>query len=130
MHPGSRLSAAVSVSGSKFTLTLSSSAGWKYSTTHSESGLARSSAELIAESPEICGYFCEQAPLSDFGSVAFTGAKAAVNGGADKPLSSFTYDNGPHEIVAQTSYGQVKAQPSPLALTATGSAFNVTWRHS
>ena len=128
VRAGNRLSAEVAASGSTFTLTLKSSAGWTYTTTRTVSGLARSSAEIIAESPEICGYFCRVAPLSDFGSVSFTGAVAAVNGGADRPLGSFTFDNGPHEIVAVTGGGQVKAQPT--ALSASGSAFGVSWRHS
>jgi hypothetical protein len=113
-----------------FKLTLKSSAGWTYATTRTEAGLGQSSAELIVESPEACGLFCQVAPLSNFGTVNFTGARAAVNGGTDRRLRSFTYANGPHRIIAETNSGQVKAQPSGLRATATGSAFSVTWRHN
>jgi hypothetical protein len=128
VKPGDTLNAEVSVSGSTYTLSLHSSEGWTFSTVQTESGLAQSSAELIAESPEICNFlFCRLAQLSDFGTVNFTGADAAVSGGADEPFSSFTADSGPHEIVAETSTGTVRAQPS--ALSSSGNAFSIAWKH-
>jgi hypothetical protein len=123
---GDKLSAEVSVSATTFTLTLKSSEGWTFTTTQVESGLAQSSAELIAESPEICSFTCRLASLSDFGTVNFTGADAAVSGGADSPFSAFTADSGPHEIIAETSNRTIKAQPSAL----NGNAFSITWKHS
>ncbi len=43
---------------------------WTYPTVKTGSGLADSSEELIAESPEICsGRRCSLAQLSDFGTV-------------------------------------------------------------
>jgi hypothetical protein len=128
VKPGDTLSADVSVSGTEFTLSLKSSEGWTFSTTASGSGLAQSSAEWIAESPEICSFFCRTAQLSNFGTVNFTGADAAVSGGADQPVSSFTADGGPHEIVGETSTGTVRAQPS--ALSTSGNAFSIAWKHS
>jgi Peptidase A4 family len=128
VKPGDTLTADVSVSGTTFTLSLKSSRGWTFSTSASGSGLAQSSAEWIAESPEICSVFCRLASLSDFGTVNFTTADAAVSGGADQPLSAFTADGGPHEIVAESSTGTVRAQPS--ALSASGNAFSIAWKHS
>jgi hypothetical protein len=128
VKPGDTLSARVSVSGTSFTLSLTSSEGWHFTTVQSSSKAAQGSAELIAESPEICTLiFCHLAKLTNFGTVNFSGVQAAV-GGADQPFSSFTADSGPHKITAVTSSGVVRAQPSPLS--ATGNAFGITWEHS
>lgn len=129
VQPGNSLTATVSVSGSTFTLTLkNNSAGWTFTTTQSGSGLAQSSAEWIAESPEICnGSRCSLAKLADFGTVGFTSATAAT-GGSQEPISYFTADGGPHEIVCETSSGTVRAQPS--ALGSGGNNFTVTWKHT
>jgi hypothetical protein len=128
VEPGDTLTADVSVSGTAFTLSLKSSRGWTFSTSASGSGLAQSSAEWIAESPEICSIFCRLASLSDFGTVNFTSSEAAVSGGADQPISAFTADGGPHEIIAESSSGTLRAQPS--ALSASGNAFSIAWKHS
>jgi Peptidase A4 family len=123
---GDTLTGTVSVSGSTFTLSLKDSTrGWTYTTTKTGSGLAQSSAELIAESPEICSFTCRLAQLSDFGTVNFTSADAAVSGGTEEPFSSFTYDSGPQEIVMETSSGTVRAQPSALSTNA----FSIAWKH-
>lgn len=128
VKPGDTITAEVSVSGSEFTLSMSSSEGWHFSTTQKGSGLAQSSAEWIAESPEICsGRRCSLAELADFGTMGFTNAEAAVGGGADQPISSFTASSGPHEIVCETSTGTVRAQPS--ALGSGGNNFTMTWEH-
>lgn len=126
VKPGDTLSASVSVSGTTFTLTIASSRGWTYTTKQNGAGLAQSSAEWIAESPEICSRRCTLAQLSDFGTVNFSNSDAAA-GGAVSPISSFTYDNGPHDIIATTNSGTVRAQPS--ALGSGGSSFSITWHH-
>jgi hypothetical protein len=127
VKPGDSLSASVSVSGTNFTLAIRSSEGWSFSIVKSGSGLAQSSAEWIAESPEICSFRCTLAQLSDFGTMSFTSSEAAVSGGADEPISSYTYDGGPQEIICETSSGQVRAQPS--ALGSGGTSFSMTWEH-
>ncbi|HTX32090.1 MAG TPA: G1 family glutamic endopeptidase [Solirubrobacteraceae bacterium] len=127
VSPGDTLTSEISVSGSTFTLQLMSSRGWHFTSTQSGSGLAQSSAEAIAESPEICGFFsCSLAPLANFGTMTFSGVQAAVNNGANAPFGTYTTDNGPHEIIAETSNGTVKAQPSAL----NGTSFSETWHHS
>jgi hypothetical protein len=130
VKPGDSMSAEVSVSGTSFTLSLLSSEGWRFSTVQSGSGLAQASAEVIAESPEVCllGIFCHIVQLTNFGTADFSNAQAAVNGGADQPFSAFTADSGPHEIIGETSSKIVKAQPS--ALSPGGDAFTVTWKHT
>jgi hypothetical protein len=127
VSPGDTLTAEVSVSGTTFTLSLKSSRGWTFSTVQSGSGLAQSSAEWIAESPEICSFTCRLAQLADFGTMSFTGAEAAVGGGADQAVSAFTTNGGPHEIVCETSSGTVRSQPS--ALGSGGTSFSMTWKH-
>jgi hypothetical protein len=127
VKPGDTLTAEVSVSGTTFTLSLKSSEGWTFSTVQSGSGLSQSSAEWIAESPEICSITCRLAQLSDFGTMNFTSAEAAVGGGADQPVSAFTDNGGPHEIICETSTGTVRAQPS--ALGTGGTSFSMTWKH-
>lgn len=128
VKPGDTLSASVTVSGTNFTLSIASSEGWSFKTTQSGAGLAQSSAEWIAESPEICSRRCTLAQLADFGTVNFSASEAAVSGGTAAPISSFTADSGPHEILAVTNSGTVRAQPS--ALSASGTAFSIAWKHS
>lgn len=124
VKPGDTLSAEVSVKGSTYTLRLVDSRGGTYTTTKTSSGDADSSAEWIAESPEICNFYsCSLAQLADFGVVNF-GSASATAGSVTGPISAFTSN----EIVMTTSNGTVRAQPS--ALTAGGSAFSDTWKHS
>lgn len=134
--PGDTLSAEVSVSGTTFTLSLSDSPkGWTFTTTQTGSGLAQSSAELVGESPEICyfgGFYCTLASLSNFGTMQFSGAQAAVNGGGDQPFTAFGTNNGPHAITAETSNGTQRMVPSGLTASPSGStdAFSLMWKHS
>jgi hypothetical protein len=129
VRPGDTLTATVAISGDTYTLSESDAReGWSFSTTISQSGLADSSAEMIAESPEICsGSRCSLAKLPDFGTVDFTGSQAATTSTALSPFSVFTSDGGPHEIVSETSSGIVRMQPSQLS---GGENFSVTWEHS
>jgi hypothetical protein len=129
---GDTLTATVSVNGSSYTLSISdtksggTSPRWTYSTVKTGSGLADSSAELIAESPEICsGRRCSLAELSDFGTVSFSGVQAAATNAVLSPFSAFTYDNGPHDIIATTNNGTYRAEPSAL----NGTSFSITWHH-
>jgi hypothetical protein len=130
VKPGDTLTATVTVVGTSFTLKLVSSRGWTFSITKTGTGLAQSSAEMIAESPEICyGFRCQLAQLPNFGTVNFTGSEAMATGGALQPLSAFTTNGGPHEIIGQTSGGVVRMQPSS-PLGNGGTSFSDTWKHS
>jgi hypothetical protein len=72
VSPGDSMTAAVSASGSTFTLTLSNnSQGWSFTTTQSASA-KESSAEWIAEAPLGCNG-CSSGKLANFGSVTFSG---------------------------------------------------------
>jgi hypothetical protein len=111
-------------------LTLHSSEGWTFTNTSTTAGLTDSSAELVAESPEVCGLIlCSIAQLPDFGTVPFSGVEAAT-GAADSPFGAFSADSGPHDIIGQTAAGATRMLPSALTPSAGGDAFSVTWKHA
>lgn len=127
VKPGDTMTASVTRSGSSYTLALTSSEGWTFSTTQSGSD-ANSSAEWIAEAPDTCILiFCANTKLTNFGTVNFSNA-AAATGGALQPVSSFTTNSGPHDITMTTSSGVTRALPS--ALTSNGEGFSDTWHHN
>jgi hypothetical protein len=126
VSPGDTLTASVTFASGDYTLTLKSSRGWTFTTTQAGSD-ANSSAEWIAEAPEICSFFCTNAKLSDFGTMKFSSSEAAT-GGSLEPISSFTASGGPHEITMATSTGTTRAAPSALATG--GEGFSDTWAHN
>lgn len=119
VRPGDTVSASVTTDGAgHFTLTITDGTrGWSY-TTHQYLKKARlGSAEWIAEAPSSSSGVL---PLADFGTVAFS--RCYANG------ASISANPSPDEIVMVTSAGTVKAQPS--ALSSSGTAFSVAWKHS
>jgi Peptidase A4 family len=119
--PGVTYSAEVKYNGSgSFTLTLSGG-GQSFSTTQTLSNPSLSSAEWIAEAPSMCAGSCRVLPLTNFGTVPFSGSSAnsrAIN------YSGWSFD----PLTMVTNGLQVKASPS--GLTSSGSAFSITWAHS
>jgi hypothetical protein len=75
VKPGDQLHGSVSyVGGNEFQITLTDSTeGWSQTLTQTLAGAARSSAEVIAEAP-CCTSNGGILPLTNFGSVSFTGA--------------------------------------------------------
>jgi hypothetical protein len=116
VRPGDHFTATVTTNGSgSFTLTLADSTeGWSRSVKKSLGSAALASAEVIAEAPSSSSGVL---PLSDFGTVDFTGA--TVNGQA---IGTFHPDS-----INMASGGATKASTSGLS---GGSAFSVTWKHS
>jgi hypothetical protein len=118
--PGVTYSAEVKYNGSgSFTLSLSGG-GQSFTTTQTLSNPALSSAEWIAEAPSMCAGSCRVLPLTNFGTVNFSGSSAnskAINN------SAWSYD----PLTMVTNGLQVKAAPS--SLDSTGSAFSVSWAH-
>ena len=111
VKPGDVITETVSESSNKYTLTLKDTTeGWTKTTTKSESGLARSSAEVIAEAPYSGGVL----PLANFGTVNFS--NSTVNGAS---LSS----SDPTGIDMATSAGKAEATTSALS----GGSFSITW---
>jgi hypothetical protein len=120
--PGVTYSAEVQVVAGDLTLTLSGGGNQPFSLTTGVGAASLSSAEWIAEAPSMCSKSgCRELPLTDFGTVDFSGV--STNGGPiDDPAWSFD------PLTMVTGNGTVKAAPS--GLDPTGSAFSVTWHHS
>ena len=130
VKPGDTLTGEVSVSGSTYTLTLHSSEGWTFTNTSTTAGLSDSSAELVAESPEVCGLiFCSIAQLPNFGTVPFSGVEAATVGRlAVRRVSADRA--GRTTSSARRRRGVTRMLPSALAPSAGGDSFSVTWKHA
>ncbi|MEV7602265.1 G1 family glutamic endopeptidase [Kitasatospora sp. NPDC089797] len=116
VRPGDHFTASVTTNGSgSFTLTLAdTTAGWKRTVTKALRSAALASAEVIAEAPSSSTGVL---PLSDFHSVAFSGASA--NG---RSLGGFHPD-----AITMASGGVTRAATSGLS---GGSSFSVAWKHS
>jgi Peptidase A4 family len=120
------LSASVTRSGTSYTLTMTSSAGWTYSTMQTGSD-ANSSAEWIASSPPCPTCSSGFAPLADFGDLDFSNAKAA-DGGKLRAVSAFRADDGPARITMKAKSGEVLARPG--SLTDKGKEIPIVWKAS
>jgi hypothetical protein len=107
VSPGDTLSAEVHYNGGSYTLSMSSSRGWHFSTTQSGS-FTNSSAEWIAEAPSSCSVTCSVLPLANFGTVNFSNSTA--NGATIGSYGSSVWV----AITMTTSGGTVKASPSSL----------------
>ena len=112
--PGDSFTASVSSDGSgNFTLTLTdNTAGWTETQNQASTSAQDGSAEVIAEAPYSNGVL----PLSNFGTVNFTGATA--NGTAIGSSS-------PHQINLVSNGGVTEATTS--GLDSSGENFSVTW---
>jgi peptidase A4-like protein len=96
VSPGDHFSASVTYTGSnQFVLVLSDTTkGWTQTQTQTLAGAARSSAEVIAEAP-CCTARGGILPLTNFGTVNFTGATAATTA---KPTAASLATFNPVEI--------------------------------
>ena len=120
--PGAIYSAEVQDVAGDLTLTLSGGGNQPFSLTTGVGAASLSSAEWIAEAPSMCAKSgCRELPLTDFGTVSFSGA--STNGGAIDD-SAWSFD----PLTMVTGNGTVKAAPS--ALDPTGSSFSIAWHHS
>ncbi|HEY2505606.1 MAG TPA: G1 family glutamic endopeptidase [Streptosporangiaceae bacterium] len=114
VRPGDSMSASVTFSGTEtFTLVLKDNTeGWTQTITKNETGLARSSAEIITEAPSSnTGVL----PLADFGTINYSASTA--NGTS---LAS----HSPTEIIMIDNSGQDK--DSTGAINSSG-GFSNTW---
>jgi len=126
VHAGEAISAKVSASASAVTLTISNlTTGGTYTTTQTSNAAQGSSAEWVAEAPAQCSIFsCTVLPLTNFGSVNFTGSYTTANGHFGSiGDGAWNHDS----VVMTTNSGTLKAQPSALPTDGTG--FSVAWRH-
>jgi hypothetical protein len=117
VRPGDHFSASVTFSGSStYTLVLTDSTrGWTHTTTKSQTGLTRSSAEVITEAPSSAGGVL---PLADFGTVNYS--TSAANGTSMGTQS-------PTKIIMVDSKGLPKDSTSAIS---TSGAFSNTWIRS
>jgi hypothetical protein len=117
LHAGDKVKATVTYSAGDYTLTVKNLTAGRSNTAveacTAEQGCAGASAEWIVENPEAGG-------LADFGTLNFSGAKAATTGSLE-PISDFTY----------TAIDMVDSDNNYLAqvgnLNAKGNKFAVTW---
>jgi hypothetical protein len=117
MRPGDHMNASVAFSGtSTYTLVLhDATQGWTQNVVKNQSGLARSSAEVITEAPSSSSGVL---PLADFGTVSYSTSSA--NGTSLATLN-------PVEIIMIDNAGRHKDTTSSIA---SGGAFTNTWLRS
>ena len=117
VRPGDHMSGSVTFSGSStYTLVLKDTTqGWTQTVVKNQSGLARSSAEVIVEAPSSNSGVL---PLADFGTVNLS--SSLVNGSA---IGNFS----PTEIIMVDSGGAAKDSVSSLS---GGENFSATWLRS
>jgi hypothetical protein len=112
--PGDQISASVTFSGTEtYTLVLTDSTqGWTQTITQNESGLARSSAEVITEAPSSESGVL---PLADFGT---------INYGSSSDNSASMAGQSPTSIIMVDSSGQ--QEDSTSSMSSSG-GFSNTW---
>jgi Peptidase A4 family len=117
VEPGDSFSASVTFSGTEtFTLVLTDhTQGWTQDITQNQTGLDRSSAEVITEAPSSESGVL---PLADFGTVTYSGA--TVNGTS---LGS----QSPTEIIMIDNNGEDKDSTSSISSSG---GFSNTWIRS
>ena len=117
VRPGDHMSASVAFSGTNtYTLKLTDSTqGWTQTIVKNQSGLARSSAEVITEAPSSTSGVL---PLADFGTVSYSTSSA--NGAS---LADFN----PVQIIMVNRRGADKDTTSSIS---SGGAFSNTWLRS
>lgn len=128
LSPGDRVSAVVVVHGTTVILRLRNLTRNTVFTRHLTAGATDlTSAEWIAEAPSTCdGPSCNVLPLTNFGTVSFTGA-ATVGDGHAAPLASWTVT--PIELVAGDKLAAMPASsgavPSPVG--SDGGSFSISY---
>lgn len=123
VSPGDTLTASVAASNHAYTLTLSDRSArnnWSFSTTKRDSSATNSSAEWIVEAPSSCAASCHVLPLSNFGSVHFSGS-STTGDGLTSSISAF-----PNSSITMISRAGTK-EASPTALSNGGTSFSVTY---
>jgi hypothetical protein len=117
VEPGDTISASVTFSGTEtYTLVLKDvTQGWTETVTKNESGLDRSSAEVITEAPSSSSGVL---PLADFGTVNYT---ASTDNGSSMGTQS------PTEIIMVDNSGAEKDTTSSMSSSG---AFSNTWLSS
>ena len=120
--PTDVLTASVTQVGAAYQLAIIDVGHWTFSTTQAVSTTPlNASGEWIVEAPTTCkGTKCKPVLLTDFGSVAFTGATAD---GQPVDGTGFT----PHQITMTKNKKGTIVKAATSTLASGGTAFGVTW---
>ena len=122
--PGDTINAAVTLTGSEWTLSLSdATSGWVFSKTIASPtpAPAANSAEWIVESPDVCNTTCVESPLADFGTVTFTNASATSS-----LTGTGSIDVAPVTAMEATDHSGI-VMMTPGLLNSSGTSFTDTW---
>jgi hypothetical protein len=139
--PGDHITSKVTVAGTSVTVALSNqTTGASFTKTLQISNPDVSSAEWIAEAPSSCDQSvasCTPLPLTDFGTVTFTGASATTSDGHSGPISDPDWSAAAVQLSpgeqssgfgnAQFASEQSSAGAAPSSLSSDGSSFSVAW---
>jgi len=134
--PGDSVEASVSVHGAYVTMHLKDeTTGGSISKRLHFAHPDLSSAEWIAEAPSNCAQTCRALPLTDFGTVEFTGASVKTGNGRTGAISSpdwsaqaIALNDGSGATGGGRFFGPSEIDTAaPTTLDATGSAFAVDW---
>jgi hypothetical protein len=135
VRPGDTIDAQVTVDGHRATLALRDvTRGRSFAKTVSSAQIDVSSAEWIVEAPSDCSSSCLTLPLADFGTAAFTQAKAQPRvgnwGPVNDPRWSATqirlHPPGGH-LADYQGNARVVGAATPTVLARGGSAFSVAF---
>jgi Peptidase A4 family len=136
VFPGNAIAASVSVKGTKVTLQIRNlTRKTKFTKTLRMSAPDLSSAEWVAEAPSACNSFgrCDQLPLSNFGSIAFTRASATANGHTGA-ITDSAWGSTPIQLVPDPNATSIEfggastARAVPSTPSPDGTAFSVAWQ--
>ena len=142
VSPGDHITTTVSVAGSTVNIAVNNTTtGQSVNKTLAMSNPDVSSAEWIAEAPSACDATvtqCSPLPLTDFGTVSFTGARATTSDGHTGTISDARWTTAAVSLGAAGSVGpgaqytayDTGASASPSSLSSDGSAFSVTYGSS
>jgi len=125
VHPGDKMSATVSFSGSQFTISMTNrTTGKSFSKTATFNRAKRTSAEWIVN-----GY---TAALTNFGKISFGDDYTGVNDtnwATDSAVTGPISDFGSKVVKLKMRALNNAVLAAPSALTTDGSSFKVTWEH-
>jgi hypothetical protein len=135
VSPGDAISAVVTVSGHRATLTLSDLTRRRsFHTAVSSGSIDVTSAEWIVEAPSDCAATCSTLPLANFGSALFTGARAQLGDGyvgtiADRRWSTTRIRLSPsgRQFIANNGGSRAAGAAITSGLTWGGSVFAVSY---
>ena len=139
VSPGDRISASVIVSGTQVTVAMSNvTRGTSFSRVLHMAAPDTTSAEWIAEAPSACTTSttdCRQAPLTNFGTVHFTGSSLTDGNGHTGPISDPAWSATALTLqsdIAGPTLGRYRSPvtpdlATPSALSGTGAGFTVKW---